>query len=120
MIRLANFLDKSGLSYFWQKVKQYVDDKVSSVGGGSVVYEITLLSSGWSGDNTQVVSVPGIVFDEKKQLIQPAATRESKEAYELYMVSCTDNSEGSLTFTCAAPPEVDLKVLVSVTKLVSV
>ena len=128
---MANFLDKTGLSYFWGKVKfhvngkidevkQYVDTKVSESGGGSAsLSTVTLTTSGWTGDNTQTVSVPGILADETKQLIQPVAATASKEAYELYGISCTGQAADSLTFTCLALPESDLTVYVVITELVT-
>lgn len=128
---MANFLDKTGLSYFWGKVKfhvngkidevkQYVDTKVSeSCGGSASLSTVTLTTSGWTGDNTQTVSVPGILADETKQLIQPVAATASKEAYELYGISCTGQAADSLTFTCLALPESDLTVYVVITELVT-
>lgn len=117
---MANFLDKTGLSYFWSKVKNYVDNKVSESGGGAAsLATVTLTSAGWLGDNTQTVSVPGILVDETKQLIQPVAATASKEAYELYGVSCTGQAADSLTFTCMGVPETDLTVYVVVTELVT-
>ena len=129
---MANsFLDKTGLSYFWEKVKshvngkidevkQYVDTKVSESGGGSAsLSTVTLTTSGWTGENTQTVSVHGILADETKQLIQPVAATTSKEQYELYGVSCTGQAADSLTFTCMALPESDLTVYVVVTELVA-
>ena len=115
---MANFLDKTGLSYFWSKVKNYVDNKVSESGGGASLLTITLPSSGWS-ENTQVVSAPGILADETKQLIQPVAADTSKEAYDLYGISCTKQAADSLTFTCSQAPESDLTVYVVVTELVA-
>ena len=128
---MANFLNKTGLSYFWGKVKfhvngkidevkQYVDTKVSeSCGGSASLSTVTLTTSGWTGDNTQTVSVPGILADETKQLIQPVAATASKEAYELYGISCTGQAADSLTFTCLALPESDLTVYVVITELVT-
>ena len=128
---MNNFLDKTGLSYFWTKikgyvgskideVKEYVDTKVSESGGGSAsLSTVTLTTSGWTGDNTQTVSVPGVLADETKQLIQPVAATASKEAYELYGISCTGQAADSLTFTCLALPESDLTVYVVITELVT-
>lgn len=33
---MANYLDKTGLSYFWEKIKSYVDEKFYSKTGGSL------------------------------------------------------------------------------------
>lgn len=91
----------------------------SSGGSTATLSTVTLTSSGWSGDNTQTVSVPGVLADETKQLIQPVAATSSKEAYELYGVSCTGQAADSLTFTCLALPESDLTVYVVITELVT-
>lgn len=98
----------------------YADWKEPSSGGSSATLStVTLTVSGWSGENTQTVSVPGVLADETKQLIQPVAATSSKEEYDLYGVSCTGQASDSLTFTCLALPESDLTVYVVITELVT-
>lgn len=110
---MANsFLDKTGLSYFWGKIKAYVDSKKPKA------HSVVLSSSGWSS-NTQTVSVPGILADETKQLIQPIAASSSKEAYEEAGVSCTAQAANSLTFTCSEVPATNLTVYIVITEVVA-
>lgn len=94
-------------------------DPPSGGGSSATLKTVTLTAVGWLGDNTQTVSVPGVLADETKQLIQPVAATASKEAYELYGVSCTGQAADSLTFTCMGIPESDLTVYVVVTELVA-
>lgn len=79
---------------------------------------ITLTSEGWS-DNVQTVSVPSVLADETKQLIQPVAASVSKEEYENCGVQCIGQDTGSVTFSCLTVPESDLTVYVVITGLVS-
>ena len=82
------------------------------------VYEtITLLSTGWSDDNTQTVSAQIILGDETKQLIQPVAATSSKEVYEECGVQCIEQATGTLTFHCLDIPTSDLTVYVVITEL---
>lgn len=82
------------------------------------VYEtITLLSAGWSDDNTQTISAQIILGDETKQLIQPVAATSSKEEYEACGVQCIEQAAGTLTFHCLDIPTSDLTVYVVITEL---
>ena len=112
---MANFLDKTGLSYFWEKIKAYVDAKAS---GSATLKTVTLSSTEWT-QNEQIVSVPGILEDETKQLIQPVAASSSKEAYDECGISCIKQASDSLTFSCGEVPDSDLTVYVIVTGLVT-
>lgn len=115
----TSFLDKTGLSYFWEKIKAYVDDKVSESSGSSATLKtVTLSSTGWT-QNEQVVSAPGILADETKQLIQPVAASTSKVAYDECGISCIKQAADSLTFSCGSVPDSDLTVYVIVTELVT-
>lgn len=116
---MANFLDKTGLSYFWSKVKNYVDNKVSESGASSVkAVLITLSASAWDENFEQTVSVPGILADESKQLIQPVAMVNSKDVYADSGVSCISQAENSLTFSCSNMPTSDLSVYIVVTEVI--
>lgn len=79
---------------------------------------VTLASGGWSS-NAQTVSVPGVLADETKQLIQPIAASSSKEAYEEAGVSCTAQAANSLTFTCSEVPATNLTVYIVITEVVA-
>lgn len=87
--------------------------------GGASLTVLTLTTTGWSEDNTQTVSCPGILADETKQLIQPVAASSSKEAYSTCGISCTEQAADSLTFSCSEVPSEDLTVYAVVTELVT-
>ena len=72
---------------------------------------ITLPASGWS-DNSQTVTVNGVVADETKQLIQPCPAMDSQSAYYGAEVLCSEQAANSLTFTCQNVPTEDLTVYV--------
>lgn len=117
---MATFLDKTGLSYFWEKIKAYVDGKISEVGVSPVkAVLVTLPSSGWSEEFEQTVTVPGVLADESKQLIQPVTTVSCKDVYSDSGVSCIAQAENSLTFSCANLPADDLSVYIVITEVVS-
>lgn len=65
--------------------------------------KVTLTTSGWSG-NSQTVTVPGILADETKQLIQPVPSTTSQSAYEAAGIRCTNQQENKLTFTAMKTP----------------
>lgn len=78
---------------------------------------ITLSSDGWS-DNMQTVSIPSVLGDETKQLIQPVAATNSKEEYELCGIQCVGQTDGKLFFSCVTVPESSLTVYVIITEVV--
>lgn len=84
----------------------------------AVMSSITLTSDGWS-DNAQTVSVPIVLGDETKQLIQPVAATSSKEEYEQCGVQCIGQTDGNLFFSCSEVPNSDLTVYVVITELTS-
>lgn len=108
---MSSFLDKTGLSYFWQKIKERLPRS----------HSITLPASAWS-NNQQTVSVSGILADESKQKIEPipaTATAGNQAAYYEAGVMAIGQAENQLTFSCSTPPTVDLQVFVVITSLVS-
>lgn len=135
---MSNFLDKTGLSYFWQKVKAYVDGKIqnpwpiSSGGTGAttasaalsnlgaaeipISIPIPLNSSGWS-NNTQTVDVPGVSANETEQLIQIVPQLSSLEAYIEAGILCTAQGTSQLTFECETVPSTNILVYVVIQKL---
>ena len=79
---------------------------------------VTLLASAWSG-NSQTITVPGVLADETKQLIQPVPTIASQAAYLTAGILCTGQAANNLTFTCQTVPEADLTVYVVITDVKS-
>lgn len=73
--------------------------------------KVTLNTSSWSG-NSQTVSVPGVMADETKQLIQPVPSATSQTAYETAGIRCTNQQENKLTFTAKKTPSSTIIVYV--------
>lgn len=74
---------------------------------------ITLASSAWS-NNTQTITVQGILADESKQLIQPMPAMASQNAYAAAGIACTLQETDSLTFKCQTVPTENITVFVTV------
>lgn len=130
---MSNFLDKTGLSYFWQKVKAYVDGKIqnpwpiSSGGTGATTASvartnlgaaeipnstrISLTTSGWSNNEKQV-NVSGVSATESAQLIQIVPELASLSAYMECGILCTAQTTDYLTFTCETVPTNTIYVYV--------
>lgn len=100
---MNKFLDETGLSYFWEKIKNYVNGK------GAVRKHIILYSSNWS-NNSYTVSVPGILADETAQLIQPVPYLSDQANYIEAGILCTNQATNSLTFTCQTVPSTNINV----------
>ena len=62
-----------------------------------------------------IVTVPGVLADETKQLITPAPALASQAAYLDAGVLCTGQAADSLTFTCQTVPTGNLTVYVAIT-----
>lgn len=67
---------------------------------------VTLASTGWAG-NTQTVSVADVT--ENVTLIVCSNPANSTEYME-HVIRCTDQHDGSLTFTCDEVPSIDILV----------
>lgn len=87
---------------------------LANAGGKPMVHGVTLLASAWSG-NAQTITVPGVLADETKQLIQPVPAIASQAAYLSAGILCTGQAANNLTFTCQTVPEADLTVYVVIT-----
>lgn len=98
---MANFLDKTGLSYFWTKVKSYVD---SNAAAKPKAITVTLSSSGWSS-NSQTVSAPGVTTSNS---VICAPTPANISAAMEAGVYCSSQSTNSLTFACSVAPSVNI------------
>ena len=81
-------------------------------------YPITLVTSAWSS-NSQTITVPGVLADETKQLIQSVPAIASQAAYLASGILCTGQAANSLTFTCQTVPEADLTVYIVITDVKS-
>lgn len=77
---------------------------------------VTLSSSGWS-DNTQTVTVNGVLADETKQLIQPMPAVASQVAYMSAGIYCSGQAANSLTFTCSETPAEDITLYIVITEV---
>lgn len=76
-------------------------------------YTLSLPAASWS-DNSQTVSVSGIVADETAQEITPIPAVASQAAYYAAGVYASGQGAGTLTFTCTTVPTEDLTVYVTV------
>ena len=74
---------------------------------------VTLPLSAWS-NNTQTVTVPGVLADESKQLIQPMPTIADQAVYSAAGISCTGQAANKLTFKAQTVPTEDIQMYVVV------
>lgn len=82
--------------------KQYVDDKAPK----SIT--VTLTAAGWP-ENTQTVTVSGVLADEAKQAIQIAPKNKADaDNWISGGLWCTAQGANSLTFTCDTQPTQDI------------
>lgn len=68
---------------------------LANAGGKPMVHGVTLLASAWSG-NAQTITVPGVLADETKQLIQPVPAIASQAAYLAAGILCTGQAANNL------------------------
>lgn len=109
---MANsFLDKTGLSHFWTKIKSYVDGKTPKK------QSITLSTSAWAS-NSQIVTVSGVLADETKQMIYIVPAKASESLYVSSGVTCITQGANALTFTCKELPSANLTVFVTIQEIV--
>ncbi len=73
---------------------------------------VTLSASGW-GENTQTITVPGVLAAEGTQRIIPIPASGSQAAYIEAGIKCTRQGANSLTFTCDTVPAANLTVYVT-------
>lgn len=67
---------------------------------------------GTESTDRQTVTVPGVLADETKQLIQPMPAIASQSAYIAAGIMCTGQAADSLTFSCQTVPTEDLTVYI--------
>lgn len=68
---------------------------------------VTLTSSNWSTELTQIVSVAGVTA-ENTVIVAPSPT--SQEAWGKAQVVCAGQSQNALTFSCVTAPTEDITV----------
>ena len=79
-----------------------------------VYRSVTLTTGGWS-DNSQTVSVSGVLADEASQLIQPMPAIASQSAYISAGIICSGQAANQLTFTCSTVPTENISLYVVIT-----
>lgn len=77
---------------------------------------VTLEYSNWV-NNSQTVTVAGVVADETKQLIQPVPNAASMSKYYECGVRAVSQSANSLTFLCNETPDENLTVYAVITEV---
>lgn len=94
------YLDGSGLTYFWSKIKSYVNNKT-----GHTKLSVSLTAAGWALNNDgyyyQTVSVAGVTASNDVIV----DTGNSK-------IRCTAQTAGSLTFRATAQESATVKVMI--------
>ena len=106
------FLDETGLRRFWEKVKNYIDNKVGAISDElHTKVTATLSSSDWAsysgGGYAQEVTVSGVTATNDV-LVAPASAHV--ETYEKMWCSAIAQAENKLTFRCAIRPSEDVTV----------
>ena len=95
-----NYLDKTGLSHLWSKIKSTFALKKTQTA--------TLTSSGWtlSGEvYTQTVSVSGVTINS---IVIVSSAPGNAKVYGECGVKCVSQASGSLTFNADNLPSADL------------
>lgn len=96
-----DYLNKSGLSYLWAKIKStFALKKIQAI----------TLSTSWSGSGSpysQTVSVSGITANS---IVVVSPTPASAETYAQCGVYCSAQASGTLTFVADTKPSANLSV----------
>lgn len=79
----------------------------------TTIETVVLTATGWS-NLSQTVGCAGILADETRQLLTIFPDNESRDAYMLASVVCTENGANTLTFTAETAPTEDLTVYVAI------
>lgn len=73
----------------------------------------TLSAGAWAND-TQTVTVSGVLADSTKQAINVSPAGGHGAAYGAAGIECTAQAANSLTFSCETAPENDIMVNISI------
>ena len=93
--------------YSTSEVDAVINEKIEAINiPEHAAATVVLPASGWN-DNTQTVSVPGVTANNAV-MVGPAVV--SRDEYAESDIVCTSQSDGALTFECAAVPTVDITV----------
>ena len=122
---MSTYLDKSGLSYLWSKLKALLANKAdkvhthaqsditglsTSLGGKQdkiVMVSVTLPVASWAGSAapyTQTVTVNGILADETAQAIWPSPALSSATAWGEAQIMATGQAANAMTFSAKKKP----------------
>lgn len=86
-------------------------------GSGKPPYRVvTLPAASWS-DNSQTVTVSGVLASETAQLIQPMPSVASQDAYIAAGIICSGQAANQLTFKCSTVPTEDLTLYIVLTEV---
>ena len=98
----VEYIDKTGLSYLWSKIKSTFATKI--------VRSVTLTTSGWSASGdvyVQTASVSGMTANSIVLVTPDVSTGDS---YSEFGVMAVAQGNGTLTFNAYLLPDVSLKV----------
>lgn len=106
---MANsYLDKTGLSYFWNKIKTYMNDAFPLIRNGS------LSPSGWI-NNRQTITVNGVSQSIHSQvIIVSPATKSDADKWAFFGVFCVGQTDNGLIFSCDQVPDSYISVRISI------
>lgn len=106
---MASYLDKTGVTKLWNKVKSEISDH------SSAVLTATLSATGWSS-NKQTVTVTGIkstsnpVVDVKIDSTNISTIQNTLDEFAKVIHGTT--ADNSMTFYCSEAPTIDLTILI--------
>lgn len=81
----------------------------------ALVREIILTKDGWEENGIQIASIPGVLADETKQVIQIIPSSESQVEFDEALIFGVQQGEGTITFTYrGSVPEKDIKVYAAI------
>lgn len=82
----------------------------------TVVREVTLAAAGWSAEGAQSVTVLGVTDDNVVTVsIDPAATREQRDAARYAQIHATGQGVNGLSFVCDGEiPEIDIPIFAAI------
>lgn len=97
-----NYLDKTGLSHLWSKIKSTFALKKT--------YTAILTSSGWTLSGEVYVQTVGVSGVTANSIVIVTPDISNGEKYSEYGVMCVYQTSGSLTFNAYLLPGEDLTV----------